>query len=123
MSIFTKVEPIVSPRSGRVVPNQYDLVTFERLETWCRPLVAQYQSYDSLCAEYSVEHDILTVYPSAFTSSTTSKYFHQWLKKYLDDDAVNALWAEAREEYKRMAPAVARSGGWCWTMAACRDRW
>lgn len=70
---FIKVCPIISPRSGEAVRNQYTIKY--------RGGVA-FQSYDSLIAAYDMETETLRLGRRYDYSVTTLKYLHEWLKTY-----------------------------------------
>ena len=67
LGAIRKVQNLSSPRSGRDVPNQYDLV--------CENGIA-FQSYGSLIAVRMNGYLYLTAYHDY--SNTTSKYATQW---------------------------------------------
>lgn len=71
------VLPLISKRSGEAVRNQYNIIL-----TTSDSIHYIFQSYESKCAIviYKNGHRTLVVYPEAFCSKTTSKYFHTWIQ-------------------------------------------
>ena len=73
-----KVKNMVSARSGRVVANQFDIMSDEA------GVIGEYafQSYGSLCATLKrTESGLykLTIFRDGFYSRTTAKYLRAWL--------------------------------------------
>lgn len=71
--INVHVYPILSPRSGEAVRNQYTIKI---------PNKVCFQSYNSLIAVYDIESKHLILGYHFDYSVTTSKYLHEWLKEY-----------------------------------------
>ena len=67
-----KVSNMVSPRSGREVANQFVVKTDEGV---------YFQSYDSVIAFVDADYNV-TLGRHFDYSVTTSKYLHQFLKRY-----------------------------------------
>ena len=91
-----KVKNMVSTRSGRVVANQFDIVSDEA------GVIGEYafQSYDSLCATLArTESGLykLTIYRDGFYSRTTAKYLRTWLIDHIDPEAVPGVLKAAKE--------------------------
>ena len=83
-----KVENMVSARSGRVVANQFDISRFNEAGETVEHV---FQSYESECARLErIDGNYwrLTIYPTAFYSRTTAKYFRAWLFTYLPADCI-----------------------------------
>ena len=91
-----KVKNMVSARSGRVVVNQFDIVSDEA------GVIGEYafQSYGSLCASLKrTERGLykLTIYRDGFYSRTTAKYLRAWLMDHINPEAVPAVLKAAKE--------------------------
>ena len=91
-----KVKNMVSARSGRVVANQFDIVSDEA------GVIGEYafQSYGSLCASLKrTESDLykLTIYHDAFYSRTTAKYLRAWLMDHINPERVPDVLRAAKE--------------------------
>ena len=91
-----KVKNMVSARSGRVVANQFDIVSDEA------GIIGEYafQSYGSLCASLKrTESGLykLTIYRDGFYSRTTAKYLRAWLFTYLPADCIPETLKAAKE--------------------------
>ena len=91
-----KVKNMVSARSGRVVANQFDIVSDEA------GVIGEYafQSYDSLCASLSrTESGLykLTIYRDGFYSRTTAKYLRAWLIDHINPERVPDVLKAAKE--------------------------
>lgn len=81
------VKNLVSPRSGRTVTNQFDIVSDEA------GVIGEYafQSYGSLCASLKrTESGLfkLTIYRDGFYSRTTAKYLRAWLIDHINPERV-----------------------------------
>lgn len=76
------VHPIISPRSGEAVRNQYSITG---------PGFVAFQSYDSLIAVYDVMKGRLILGRDYDYSVTTSKYLHEWLREHFPQ------WRDVRE--------------------------
>ena len=90
-----KVKNMVSARSGRVVANQFDIVSDEA------GVIGEYafQSYGSLCASLKrTESGLykLTIYSDGFYSRTTAKYLRAWLIDHINPERVPDILKEAR---------------------------
>ena len=97
-----KVKNMVSARSGRVVANQFDIVSDEA------GVIGEYafQSYGSLCASLKrTENGLykLTIYRDGFYSRTTAKYLRAWLMDNVNPERVPDILREAREAIKNGA--------------------
>ena len=97
-----KVKNMVSSRSGRVVANQFDIVSDEA------GVIGEYafQSYGSLCASLKrTEEGLykLTIYRDGFYSRTTAKYLRAWLIDHINPERVPDILREAREAIKNGA--------------------
>ena len=97
-----KVKNMVSARSGRVVANQFDIVSDEA------GVIGEYafQSYGSLCASLKrTEEGLykLTIYRDGFYSRTTAKYLRAWLNDHISPERVPDVLREAREAIKNGA--------------------
>lgn len=102
-----KVKNMVSARSGRVVANQFNISRFNEAGEAVEHV---FQSYESECArlERIVENYWqLTIYPPAFYSRTTAKYFRAWLFAYLPADCI--------PETLKVAKAAISDGVESWT--------
>ena len=82
-----KVENMVSSRSGRVVANQFNIISDNA------GVIGEYafQSYGSLCASLKrTENGLykLTIYRDGFYSRTTAKYLRAWLIDHINPEAV-----------------------------------
>ena len=82
-----KVKNMVSTRSGRVVANQFDIVSDEA------GIIGEYafQGYNSLCASLKrMENGLfkLTIYRDGFYSRTTAKYLRTWLIDHIKPERV-----------------------------------
>ena len=91
-----KVKNMVSTRSGRVVANQFDIVSDEA------GVIGEYafQSYGSLCATLArTENGLykLTIYRDGFYSRTTAKYLRAWLIDHINPEHVPAVLKAAKE--------------------------
>ena len=91
-----KVNNMISARSGRVVANQFDIVSDEA------GIIGEYafQSYGSLCASLKrTENGLykLTIYRDGFYSRTTAKYLRAWLIDHINPEAVPAVLKAAKE--------------------------
>ena len=97
-----KVKNMVSARSGRVVANQFDIMSGNA------DVIGEYafQSYDSLCASLKrTEEGLykLTIYRDGFYSRTTAKYLRTWLIDHINPERVPDVLREAREAIKNGA--------------------
>ena len=97
-----KVKNMVSARSGRVVANQFDIVSDNA------GIIGEYafQSYGSLCASLKrTENGLykLTTYRDGFYSRTTAKYLRAWLIDHINPERVPDVLREAREAIKNGA--------------------
>lgn len=79
------VRPIISPRSGEAVRNQYSIEF---------PGGVAFQSYDSLIAIFEREDGRLTLGRDFDYSVTTSKWLHEWLRENFP------FWDDIRSEYQ-----------------------
>ena len=91
-----KVKNMVSARSGRVVGNQFDIVSDEA------GIIGEYafQSYGSLCASLKrTESGLykLTIYRDGFYSRTTAKYLRAWLNDHISSERVPDVLRAAKE--------------------------
>ena len=91
-----KVKNMVSARSGRVVANQFDIVSDNA------GIIGEYafQSYGSLCASLKrTENGLykLTIYRDGFYSRTTAKYLRTWLIDHIDPERVPDVLKAAKE--------------------------
>ena len=91
-----KVKNMVSARSGRVVANQFDIVSDEA------GVIGEYafQSYGSLCATLArTESGLyrLTIYRDGFYSRTTAKYLRAWLIDHINPERVPDVLKAAKE--------------------------
>ena len=91
-----KVKNMVSARSGRVVANQFDIVSDEA------GVIGEYafQSYGSLCASLKrTENGLykLTIFRDGFYSRTTAKYLRAWLMDHISPEAVPGVLKAAKE--------------------------
>ena len=96
------VKNLTSPRSGRVVANQFDIVSDNA------GVIGEYafQSYGSLCASLKrTESGLykLTIYRDGFYSRTTAKYLRAWLNDHINPERVPDVLREAREAIKNGA--------------------
>ena len=90
-----KVKNMVSARSGRVVVNQFDIISDEA------GIIGEYafQSYGSLCASLKrTESGLykLTIYRDGFYSRTTAKYLRTWLIDHISPERVPDVLKAAR---------------------------
>ena len=90
-----KVKNMVSTRSGRVVANQFEIVSDNA------GVIGEYafQSYGSLCASLKrTESGLykLTIYRDGFYSRTTAKYLRAWLNDHIKPERVPDVLREAR---------------------------
>lgn len=97
-----KVKNMVSSRSGRVVANQFDIISDNA------GIIGEYafQSYGSLCASLKrTEEGLykLTIYRDGFYSRTTAKYLRTWLIDHINPERVPDVLREAREAIKNGA--------------------
>ena len=97
-----KVKNMVSTRSGRVVANQFDIISDNA------GIIGEYafQSYGSLCASLKrTESGLykLTIYRDGFYSRTTAKYLRAWLNDHINPERVPDVLREAREAIKNGA--------------------
>ena len=97
-----KVKNMVSARSGRVVANQFDIVSDNA------GVIGEYafQSYGSLCASLKrTESGLykLTIFHDGFYSRTTAKYLRAWLMDNVNPERVPDILREAREAIKNGA--------------------
>ncbi len=97
-----KVKNMISTRSGRVVANQFDIVSDNA------GIIGEYafQSYGSLCASLKrTESGLykLTIYRDGFYSRTTAKYLRAWLIDHINPERVPDVLREAREAIKNGA--------------------
>ena len=97
-----KVKNMVSTRSGRVVTNQFDIISDNA------GVIGEYafQSYGSLCATLArTENGLykLTIYRDGFYSRTTAKYLRTWLIDHINPERVPDVLREAREAIKNGA--------------------
>ena len=91
-----KVKNMISSRSGRVVANQFDIVSDEA------GVIGEYafQSYGSLCASLKrTENGLykLTIYRDGFYSRTTAKYLRAWLIDHINPERVPDVLKAAKE--------------------------
>lgn len=91
-----KVKNMISARSGRVVANQFEIVSDNA------GIIGEYafQSYGSLCASLSrTENGLykLTIYRDGFYSRTTAKYLRAWLMDHINPEAVPGVLKAAKE--------------------------
>ena len=91
-----QVKNMVSARSGRVVANQFDIVSDEA------GVIGEYafQSYGSLCASLKrTESGLynLTIYRDGFYSRTTAKYLRAWLMDHINSERVPDVLKAAKE--------------------------
>lgn len=91
-----KVKNMVSARSGRVVANQFDIISDEA------GIIDEYafQSYGSLCASLKrTESGLykLTIYRDGFYSRTTAKYLRTWLNDHISPERVPDVLKAAKE--------------------------
>lgn len=91
-----KVKNMISARSGRVVANQFEIVSDNA------GIIGEYafQSYGSLCASLSrTESGLykLTIYHDGFYSRTTAKYLRAWLMDHINPEAVPGVLKAAKE--------------------------
>ena len=91
-----KVKNMVSARSGRVVANQFEIVSDNA------GVIGEYafQSYGSLCASLKrTENGLykLTIYQDGFYSRTTAKYLRTWLIDHINPEAVPGVLTAAKE--------------------------
>ena len=91
-----KVKNMVSARSGRVVANQFDIMSDNA------GIIGEYafQSYGSLCASLSrTENGLykLTIYKDGFYSRTTAKYLRAWLIDHISPERVPDVLRAAKE--------------------------
>ena len=91
-----KVKNMISARSGRVVGNHFDIVSY------FAGVIGEYafQSYGSLCASLKrTENGLykLTIYRDGFYSRTTAKYLRTWLIDHINPEAVPAVLKAAEE--------------------------
>ena len=91
-----KVKNMISTRSGRVVANQFDIVSDEA------GVIGEYafQSYGSLCASLKrTENGLykLTIYRDGFYSRTTAKYLRTWLMDHINSERVPDVLKAAKE--------------------------
>ena len=94
-----KVKNMISTRSGRVVANQFEIVSDNA------GVIGEYafQSYGSLCASLKrTESGLykLTIYRDGFYSRTTAKYLRAWLMDHINPERVPDVLREAREAIK-----------------------
>ena len=97
-----KVKNMVSARSGRVVTNQFDIVSDEA------GVIGEYafQSYGSLCASLKRTDSglyKLTIYKDGFYSRTTAKYLRAWLMDHISPEAVPGVLKAAKEAFSNGA--------------------
>ena len=91
-----KVENMISARSGRVVANQFNIVSDNG------GVIGEYafQSYSSLCATLArTESGLykLTIYRDGFYSRTTAKYLRAWLMDHINPQFVPDVLRAAKE--------------------------
>ena len=91
-----KVKNMISARSGRVVGNQFDIVSDNA------GIIGEYafQSYGSLCASLSrTESGLykLTIFRDGFYSRTTAKYLRTWLIDHINPERVPDVLKAAKE--------------------------
>ena len=91
-----KVKNMISSRSGRVVANQFDIISDNA------GIIGEYafQSYGSLCASLSrTENGLyrLTIYKDGFYSRTTAKYLRAWLIDHINPERVPDVLKAAKE--------------------------
>ena len=97
-----KVKNMISARSGRVVTNQFDIVSDEA------GVIGEYafQSYGSLCASLKrTENGLykLTIYRDGFYSRTTAKYLRTWLIDHINPERVPDVLKAAKEAFSNGA--------------------
>ena len=98
-----KVKNMVSARSGRVVPNQFNISRYDEAG---RAVEHVFQSYESECASLKrTESGLykLTIYRDGFYSRTTAKYLRAWLMNNVNPERVPDILREAREAIKNGA--------------------
>ena len=91
-----KVKNMVSARSGRVVANQFDIVSDNA------GVISEYafQSYGSLCASLKRTESgsyKLTIYRDGFYSRTTAKHLRTWLNDHINPERVPDVLKAAKE--------------------------
>ena len=91
-----KVKNMISTRSGRVVANQFDIISDEA------GIIGEYafQSYGSLCASLKRTKSglyKLTIYRDGFYSRTTAKYLRAWLIDHISPERVPDVLKAAKE--------------------------
>ena len=91
-----KVKNMISTRSGRVVTNQFDIISDNA------GIIGEYafQSYGSLCASLKrTENGLykLTIYRDGFYSRTTAKYLRAWLMDTINPERVPDVLKAAKE--------------------------
>ena len=91
-----KVKNMVSARSGRVVANQFDIVSDNA------GIIGEYafQSYGSLCASLKRTEEgqyKLTINRDGFYSRTTAKYLRAWLIDHISPERVPDVLKAAKE--------------------------
>ena len=91
-----KVKNMISARSGRVVANQFDIVSDNA------GVIGEYafQSYGSLCATLArTENGLykLTIYRDGFYSRTTAKYLRAWLIDHINPERVPDVLKASKE--------------------------
>ena len=91
-----KVKNMVSARSGRVVANQFDIISDNA------GVIGEYafQSYGSLCASLKrTENGLyrLIIYRDGFYSRTTAKYLRAWLIDHINPERVPDVLKAAKE--------------------------
>ena len=97
-----KVKNMISARSGRVVTNQFDIVSDEA------GVIGEYafQSYSSLCASLKRTGEglyKLTIYRDGFYSRTTAKYLRAWLIDHINPERVPDVLKAAKEAFSNGA--------------------
>ena len=90
-----KVKNMISTRSGRVVANQFDIMSGNA------DVISEYafQSYGSLCASLKrTESGLykLTIFRDGFYSRTTAKYLRTWLIDHINPERVPDVLKAAR---------------------------
>lgn len=94
-----KVTNLASPRTGEPVKNQFCISV---------PLagIFKFQSYNTLCASFDIDCNVLTLYPAAFGYSvTTSKYTRVFLNDLgIDADEARLLFMQNRDSIGEDCP-------------------
>lgn len=91
-----QVKNMISARSGRVVANQFDIISDNA------GIIGEYafQSYGSLCASLKrTDNGLykLTIYRDGFYSRTTAKYLRAWLMDHINPERVPGILKAAKD--------------------------